>query len=252
MSGMVKLYHPSGVEVLLPIDEAIQAATTQINEYVQMGYRIDPPEHHEQVQIGWVCRRSRIDEKRGNEIPILDCYVDHPQMVNKYITVYINTEQQQHDFESMSGIALSALPFWIGKQAPERGENRETDKLIIRLPHPVLLSWKPNPKYDPNPDIPAKDRKPKRLFVNWVGRGNAREISENNVPDASISFQWNARAVKQLLAEAEAQGWSTESVKLALGLQKSWDELNGRFLTYDDAWRTIVDYLSNQVTDLTF
>lgn len=59
------------------------------------------------------------------------------------------------------------------------------------------------------------------------------------------TFEWGPSAVELLLAEAKKQGWSKDSVKLALGLRKSWDELNGRFPTYDDAWRTIVDYLAD-------
>lgn len=243
MTGMVRLYHSSGAEVLLPMDETIQNATEQIDDYIRMGYLIEKPPKQHSSKIGWITYRSKIEDD-GKETPKIDLYVDHPDMVYRILTVYLNNPDQISAFETACRKRLSQLPL-SDSAAPLKRGDAKNNKYIVRLESPAEVFYTDNPYYNPD-EQDATKKKPQYLFARWGQR------IETGQP-AELSFQWNEHAVKQLLTEAEKQGWSGDSVKLALGIQKRWGELTERFPTYDDAWRAIVDYLvPNQVTDLKF
>lgn len=189
----VRLYHSSGAMCVFPITVDPALALHNIEQYLQAGFLPTEPEPMEGETvdpIGWVCRRSRIDDQ-GNEIPILDCYVDHPKMTKKFITVYINTQQQAQEFESLSGCSIESIPFWISKVAPERGESKQTDAFIVRLPHVIGVIHKPNPRYNAaEENLPLTERKdkakPKRLFVGWkawTGANAQQDDAEDRHPD---------------------------------------------------------------------
>lgn len=169
-NGSVRVYHVSGALCQFPISADPKVALADIQALLSAGFLAQEPEFvaTESVNdIGYVLKRSRISDLDGSEVTILDCWINHEAMKNKFMTVYLDKPESLREFETLSGIALAKLPMWMMKKAPERGESPEGDKYIIRLPHPIGLVHKPNPRYDPNPDIPIADRKPKRLFVRW-------------------------------------------------------------------------------------
>jgi hypothetical protein len=245
-NGTVRLYHPSGAMVTFLIPPAPQDAMQWIADYLASGFLPREPEviEGEKVDlIGWVCRRSRISEVDGKEVPILDCYVDHPAMTLKFITVYLNTAKQVQEFETLSGSVLDQIPLWIGDKAPERGKDAKTDKFVYRLPHPIGVIHKPNPKYDPDETDVAK-KKPKRLFVGWQAVADQAPDADPDSPESANgrsdeTFEWTPAAVKQLITEAKRFDYDTDVIKLKLRLHNGWEDLN-QYPTYKAAWDALM------------
>lgn len=187
----VKLFHPNGAEVFLPIPEDFTAATHKINHYTQSGWAIRQPERMLEQIIGYVAKRSRIDERTGYEVPILDLYATHEKMTKRFIVRYINTEQQAKEFEAITGLKIEDIPLFDGAQPVEKG-TRQAEKYIVALPFPVKISYKDNPKYNklkPDAEKTKEEKKiPARLFVNWLERV---EVPANPTPASPAKSEKN-------------------------------------------------------------
>lgn len=225
-NGTVRLYHPSGAMVTFLIPPAPQDAMQWIADYLASGFLPREPEviEGEKVDlIGWVCRRSRISEVDGKEVPILDCYVDHPAMTLKFITVYLNTAKQVQEFETLSGAVLDRIPLWIGDKAPERGKDVKTDKFVYRLPHPIGVIHKPNPKYDPDETDVAK-KKPKRLFVGWQAVADQAPDADPDSPESANGRPDDEQRGKDIMP-ADVQIIMVKEIKFTIGEKKKYMHL---------------------------
>lgn len=168
--GKVRLFHQNGSEVLLPIPTGYAQASEKINEYVKQGWLVRQPDPQYEQIIGYVAKRARIDERSGEEVPILDLYGAHDGMSKRFIVRYINTDQQHLEFTAATGLTLDDIPMWEGEQPLERGKGN-AHKYIVKLNQPVKIIYKNNPKYpkDKADSEKTQDEKkiPARLFVAW-------------------------------------------------------------------------------------
>lgn len=170
--GWVKLYHPSGVQVTLPVTAApldYAAMLAGVSGMLAAGFLAAPPgvgagEHKDDV--GFVVKRLK-DNEDGSQTPVIDLYPADDGMKFAVVSVYLNRPDDVSAFEYASGVVLDDVPVYIGANKIERGKSRQTDALVVRAPRPFGVVWRDNPKYDPNEQDTAK-KKPKRLFVRWA------------------------------------------------------------------------------------
>ncbi len=176
--GVVKLYHPAGVLVELPIPGGpfdYQAAFGNVSAALAAGFLVAAPglEAGEQrEEIGYVARKSK-DNDRGGTTPVLDLYPANEQAKFAVLSVYLNTPEDVAAFEHASGLKLAALQVYIGDNKIERGKKRELDALVAKAPKPFGVVLIPNPKYDEQAAAAAKAGGkmytiPKRKFVRWA------------------------------------------------------------------------------------
>lgn len=177
-TGWIKVYHPSGVLVTLPVTAEAQdypGMFARVGEIMAAGFLATAPgtEPGETKQeIGWVLRRSKSNDD-NTETPIIDLYAADDRMTWKVLSVYLNRDEDVAAFERCSGLALNALQVFPGTAAPERGSNKQTDRFIVKVPHAAFaVVMKDNPKHNPN-ETDATKKKPKRLFVRWFDTGVA-------------------------------------------------------------------------------
>ena len=170
--GFCKLYTPEGVLVTLPVTAApadYAAMLANVRAALAAGFLVNAPgleggEHRDDV--GFVVRRSKQNED-GTETPVIDLYPAEDAIKFALLSVYLNRPEDVAAFEYAAKVKLDDLPPYIGTNKIERGANRQTDRLVVRVPKPFGVVWKDNPKYDPD-EQDTKKKKPKRLFVRWA------------------------------------------------------------------------------------
>lgn len=170
-NGWVKLYHPRGPLVTLPV-------TAEPTDYARMfaavgaamdaGFLaaapgVEPGDHVETV--GHVVQRLK-DNKDQSQTPVVDLYPTAAPGKFAILSVYLNTAEQQQAFESASGLRLASMPVYVGTNKIERGTSRQADQFVAAVAKPFRVVYRDNPKYDPNETDTAK-KKPARLFVRW-------------------------------------------------------------------------------------
>src|SRR5690606_41719474 len=107
--GKVRLFHQNGSEVLLPIPVGYEQASEKINKYLKQGWLVRQPDPQYEQIIGYVAKRARIDERSGEEVPLLDQYGAHVGMTKRFIVPYVNTDQQHLEFTAANGLTLDAI-----------------------------------------------------------------------------------------------------------------------------------------------
>jgi hypothetical protein len=178
-TAWVKLYHPRGVDVRLPIHTAgvpvppatWKAVLASVDAAIDAGFLatapgLEPGETRE--TIGAVVQRLHDNRDGGALTPVIDLYAAGDPATNRYklLSVYLNTEADQEAFERASGLRLDKLPVYEGSGHIERGKDRRLDQKVVAAPKPFAVAWRPNPKHDPAEKDQAK-MKPKRLFARW-------------------------------------------------------------------------------------
>lgn len=181
--GWTKLYHPSGVQVTIPISisEAVSPESAKVMLYsvtalLEAGWQANMPglDAGERVEeIRHVVRRVKTNDD-NTETPVIDLYPDRANF--RILGVYLNTPAHVQAFESVCGVQVADLPLYDGDNAIERGKGPKTDKYVVTLPRPVRVVLKQNPRWEGEDD----KKHPKRLFVRWLdvppaGDGNAAE-----------------------------------------------------------------------------
>jgi len=174
LSGWVKLYHPMGAQITIPLDlevaispdrasNLMQSVSTLINS----GFSVYAPgledgERYE--EIGFVVRKEK---ENGDQTvtPVVDLYPANGNF--RLLAKYLNNDADLAQFEQATGLKLAKLPVWDGDNAIERGKSTKTDKYVTTLQKPVKIVWKFNPNYDADETDPKK-KKPRRLFVRWA------------------------------------------------------------------------------------
>lgn len=183
-TGWVKVYHPTGLQVTLPIPatelittEAAKLMLMNVSNLIGAGWLVNAPglEDGERADdIGCVVRRVKANDD-GTETPVIDLYP--PRANFRILGVYLNDEGAVRAFEQAAGLTLVDLPLYKGDNSIERGKGPKTDKYVISLPRSMKVVFKANPKWEGDED----KKHPKRLFVRWGVPASA------NAPDAALT-----------------------------------------------------------------
>jgi hypothetical protein len=172
VTGWIKLYHPSGAQVTLPVPMLARVSTEQaldllgsVSEYLNAGFLVNAPglEDGELAEdVNAVARREAKDET-----PIIDFYSSNTKLLKKFMHVYMNAEQDVTAFEDATGIQVSALPVYEGALAIARDDNKAR-KYIVNLPRPLRLVWKLSPKWEEWKASGGEGNEPhKRMLVRY-------------------------------------------------------------------------------------
>lgn len=170
--GWVKLYHPKGPLVTLPVVgemepiDTYQTMLANVSAMLDAGFLVQAPgleEGEHKDEVGYLVK-SYVGE---DGTPAIDVYPASEAAHYSLMRVYLNTLEQQQAFEYACKVKLKDLPEYVGVGRLERGKSPQTDKLFTKLPKPVGIVWKDNPKYNPD-ETDATKKKPKRLFVRWA------------------------------------------------------------------------------------
>jgi hypothetical protein len=124
----------------------------------------------EQTQvIHHVMRFDKIEED-GSETPVICLY--HERSEHPTLKAYMNTPDHVRQMEVATGIPLTKLPILPGNSGLKRGANPKLDaQYIVRLPTPITVYWKDNPRYDKSQPQKMKDDKvAQRIFSRWANQ----------------------------------------------------------------------------------
>lgn len=222
--GWCKLYAPSGAYVTLPVTAEpldYAAMLANVDGMLAAGFAVLAPglEEGEQKEvIGLIARRPKTN-KDGSKSAILDLYADNEAMKHKFIVTYIDNEDDRLAFEYATGLELEHMPTLISQSAVERGKMPETDAFIIRLPHPVGIVWKHNPKYSATEAAAAKAANKTymvatKLFVRWEkerAAGSASSAPSKDLTPVQAESLW--KEAKSFLASDPALGYFNDWIK---------------------------------------
>lgn len=193
-NGWVKLFHPRGVQVTLPVTEQAvdyKAMLANVTVALDSGWLVVAPgldqgEHKDMV--AFVVRRGR--EDKGHEIPVIDLYAAGDSYRYSFMSAYLNNEADARAFEFASGLSLAKLPLYVGSGKLERGVSKQTDAMIVAAPKPFGVIWKDNPAYNPE-ETDAKKKKPKRKFVRWELVEQSHEGNgQQDKPESELANDW--------------------------------------------------------------
>lgn len=178
-NGWVKLYHPGGVQVTLPItigrtvttNEA-RSALDSVSAYLSAGWTAELPglEAGDMKKlVGFLARRVK-ENSDGSQTSVIDVY--GPDDTYKAVHVYLNDDGAIENFLRAFGLkALSEIPAWEGDAAIQRGQKAERDRKYLRdvKAHGVSVIYGPNPKWEGEGD----KKHAKWVFKSWVGGASA-------------------------------------------------------------------------------
>jgi len=189
-TGWVKLWHPGGVLVTLPVDsEPIDYASmfAGVTSALAAGWLPMAPglEAGEIVEeVTGVIRRCKTNAD-GSETPVLDLYSADTSKHFAVGSAYLNNDEAVDEFELVSGLKLHSIQCYVGSGKIELGKNKAADRLLARSSRPFKAVFKNNPKYNPTETDTTK-KKPKLLFVRWIAA-----VSEPDSPK-SLWLKWVA------------------------------------------------------------
>jgi len=203
-SGWVKLFHPRGPQVTLPVlDVSPAGSLAAVGAYLDAGWLQVAPgleEGEEKEMIGWVLRSTF--EKDGESTPFLLLYSANDALKWSVLKIYLNTDDDIAAFEYASKMKLDSLPEYVGADKPARGAAGKTDRFIVAAPRPFGVVYKKNPKHDPTTE--EGKLKPARLFVRWADQRPAAAEAESPmaVYSRAIAQSLTLESLKQAFAEA--------------------------------------------------
>lgn len=183
--GWVKLFHPGGVQVTLPVpvthvvdQETAGIMLASVSAYLQAGWLANMPgleEGETKEKITHLVRREKTNDD-GSKTPLIDVYCGGNF---RTLGVYLNTQDDIAEFEKCFG-PLAKFPVYDGDVPIERGKKPDRDKLYVISVSGVNVVWKLNPKYEGEED----KKNPKRLFVRWEN-GGASSVPHTPVVSAA-------------------------------------------------------------------
>ncbi len=171
-TAWIRLYHPSGAQVSLPVPLLSRLTAQQatdmfgsVGEYLNVGFLANAPDPEDIEQIEEVNAVARREAK--DETPIIDFYSSNTKLLKKFMHNYLNTEQDIAVFEDATGLKLAALPLYDGALAIARDDNKAR-KYIVNLPRPIRLVWKLSPKWEEWKAAGGEGNEPhKRMLVRY-------------------------------------------------------------------------------------
>lgn len=207
-NGWTKAYHPSGLQVTLPIPtdalitiEAAKLTLMNVSNYVGAGWLVNPPgleDGEKEDFITRVVKRVKGNDD-GTETPVVDVY---PGRANfRILGIYLNTPADVQAFEKAADVKLAELPLYEGDNSIECGKGPKTDKYVIAVPKPFKVIFKMNPAYEGDED----KKHSKRLFLRWgVTAPALTEAPEAEAPAAPAARAPQAKAKTGPLTPAVA------------------------------------------------
>lgn len=200
-TGYTKLYHPRGPLVSLPVVGDTPAAMfAYVTACLDAGFVVAAPGlevGEEREMINGILRGDF--EHDGEVTPILLLYAANEAMKFSVLKVYLNNDEDVRAFESACGFKLDALPVYEGKDKPERDGGKLATKFIFKLPKPVPVIFKQNPKYSEEEAATAKAAnkpyiKPRRLFLRWADAATAEVPHAPPLTDMQVAESaWKMR-----------------------------------------------------------
>lgn len=187
-------FSPDGFKVSWTVDAAtIEAVKARVAEFAAAGFtaREQGVEAGEQIeQIGWVLRILHTADD-GRETKRLFLYAVHDRMTFKFTSVWLNTPEEEAACEAALGVPLATIREFNGVTAFERGKGGKNEQFLFKLPHPVAVVWKQNPKWDDSK--PALEQKSeKRQFVRWHGAAAPTPQPDSELPPETPSNKSDA------------------------------------------------------------
>lgn len=188
-TGYTKLYHPRGPLVSLPVVGDNPAAMFAcVTAMLDAGFVVAAPGlevGEEREMVSGVLRSTF--EHDGEITDIILLYAANEAMKYSFLKLYLNDENDVKAFESACGIKLDILPIYEGKDKPERDGKSVALKYIAKLPRPVPVVFKQNPKWIEEEANAAKAQnklytKPRRVFVRWADAAPASAPAETQKP----------------------------------------------------------------------
>lgn len=230
--GWVKMYHPCGALVTLPVvsqwkDKAkgfdYLAAFTAVSDMIGVGFTVNAPsldDGEKRQEVGFIVRREKENQDRSLT-PIIDLYSTNPAESFKFLSIYLNNDAQVEAFERASGVKLTNVKVFPGA-APERGKSKQSDAFITPVrPFPVIYGQ--NPQYDEGEAKKATQndpyKVPKRVFIRWANLP-AGQTSETKAAGGATPAKVNTEstAVDEKIVSEWAK-WFRESEPNAADLQ---------------------------------
>lgn len=218
--GSVRLYHPSGLPVTLPVPVDpktkydFRAALEAVTAALSAGWLAAPPgvaEGEERELVGSVVRSAH-EGRGGLMVPVVDLYGTAGHHIHPFMRVYLDTKDDVADFEYASKLKLTNL-LEHDKGRLERGKAASA-KYFAVPPRPFGVVFKLNPAFDPDETDVAK-KKPKRLFERWVDERPAVQPATTAPPAKSsddevdaqreIEVQRNILSTRVLAAKTDAE-----------------------------------------------
>jgi hypothetical protein len=202
-NGWVKVYHPSGLQVTLPVPadgktvsaETAAAMLASVNNFLGAGWLVNLPgleEGETKETVTHLVRRAKANDD-GSETPLLDIYAGGNFRV---VSVYLNDDDAVHEFVQAFGIALNALPVFDGTAPIERGKNPKHDASYVKAVTGAAVVWKLNPRYEGEQD----KKHAKRMFVRWEKTTSPSPLlKERENPEPVVEGQVKTQAPAGML-----------------------------------------------------
>ena len=214
-TGWVKMYHPYGPQVTLPVPLLARLTTTQaadmlasVSAYMDAGFLVNAPglEDGELIEeFSSVARREAKDET-----VIIDFYSSNTKLLKKFMHVYLNNESDIAAFEEACGIKVASIPIYDGNIAITRDDNK-AGKYMLNLPRPIKVVWKLSPKWEEWKTAGSEGQEPhKRLLVRY---------------DASLPAT-SKPASESRSIPASSENWGLYVVPVELKIPESGKPLN--------------------------
>lgn len=201
-TGWTKLYHPRGPLVSLPVTGDNPAAMfVCVSAMLDAGFVVAAPGlevGEEREQVSHILRGSF--ERDGEITDTVLLYAANEGMEFSFLKLYLNSQQDVDAFESSCGVKLDNLLAYDGKDKPKRDGGTIAKKYIAKLPKPVPVVFKQNPKWSEEENAKALAAQkpyttPKRVFVRWADAPTAPANATPAVPsELDIAVQaWTVR-----------------------------------------------------------
>lgn len=205
--GWVKLFHPSGAQVTLPLlpgiseeyaKEIPKVLFDQVSRFVESGFTVNAPgleEGEQSEEVGAVLRSNF--EKDGEITPVVLLYSSNDKLEWAILKVYLNKDDDVAAFQKASGLRLNDLPIYDGSDKLKWDDSQKAKKYIIRAPRPFKVVVKSNPNYKEEERAAAVAKggtytKPKRIFVRWgdakAGAAPAQETPQEVADKATVNW----------------------------------------------------------------
>ncbi len=188
-TGYTKLYHPRGALVSLPVvGETPSAMFAWVTSLMDAGFVVSAPglEVGEEREMASAVLHSTF-EREGEITPTILLYAANEGLEYSFLKLYLNNDEDVKCFEAACGVKLDSLTVYDGKDKPKRDGSTVAKKYIIKLPKPVAVVFKVNPKWDAEESAKALAAGkpytvPKRIFVRWADLAAPEAVPQQTQP----------------------------------------------------------------------
>lgn len=200
-TGWVKMYHPYGPQVTLPVPTLARLTIPQaadmlasVSAYMDAGFLVNAPGLEDgelSEEVNAVARREAKDETI-----IIDFYSSNIKLQKKFMHIYLNNDSDAAAFEEATSIKIATIPVYDGTIAITRDDSK-AGKYMRDLPRPIKLIWKLSPKWDEWKVAGGEGQEPrKRLLVRYDAASPGLSKTAPEAPQVSpTSENWGLYVV---------------------------------------------------------